>query len=284
MAYGGVIGTNGPVLGDTSTNIYVNQTNVAFPNAAAGVRQNLNGTYLVRVHAVNPDRLTGSPLTAIQYSGQNYYPGETISSASNPSTTAELRLFNTTGTRPTWYRNNDGLGRCTDRNIDTGTITYTYPGSIAGTWSWSTVPTAPASVSVSVSGTSATITRGNSTSDSSYPVSSYIVQRRESATTTFSGSWTNTVTMSGTTHTYTGLNAAKYYQFRVYANNAIGSSQAVTSSTVFIAAVTRYDGSSFILLSKLKRWNGSAWTNITTAKRWDGTTWQTIDISSIPNT
>lgn len=280
---GGVTGGFGPALGVNSYSFYTDQYSVTFPNATAGVRKNLSGTYIVRVHAVSPDRLTGGPIVGINYGGANYYPGETISSATNPSTSCQLRVF-FNGTQPSWYRNNDGLGRCTDNNISTGAVVYTYPGSIAGTWSWATVPATPTSISTSTSGTSVTVTRGTSSSDASYPVTSYTVQRRESSDGVNFGSWSNSASMPSSTYTYTGLTAAKYYQFRVYATNSIGTSEAVASSTTFIAAVTRYSGTAFVLLSKLKRHNGTSWTNITSAKRWNGTAWQTIDISSIPNT
>ena len=289
---GGATGTFGPALGVTSGSFYTDQYNVVFPNAAAGVRRNLSGNYLIRIHSIDPDRFSPAkdgigfePDNAIWWgpASGNYRPGETITSATDPQTLVQLRIFYN-GTQPSWYRNNDGLGRCTDRNINTGALAYTYPGSIAGTWSWATVPTIPTTISTSTSGTSVTVTRGTSTSDASYPVTSYTVERRESNDGVTFGSWSNAVSMPSSTYTYTGLTAAKYYQFRVYAANSIGTSQAVASSTTFIAAVTRYSGTAFVLLSKLKRHNGTSWTNITSAKRWNGTAWQTIDISSIPNT
>lgn len=278
---GGTTGTFGPTSGVNSSSFYTNQTGVTFPNEAAGVRRNLDGNYIIKVHAVSPDRLTGSPIVGITYAGSNWYPGETISSATNPSTSSELRIFYN-GSQPTWYRNNDGLGRCTDRSISTGSVVYTYSGSIAGTWSWYTVPTTPSSISVSVNGTTATITRGTSTSDASYPVTSYTLQRRQSSDGTTFGSWATVVSSMGTSYTNTGLTPAQYYQYRVYANNNAGTSQAVTSSTVFIAALTIFKGTAFAVPTNLKKYNGSSWVSLTSGLyRYDGTTWIKIDTTGI---
>jgi hypothetical protein len=278
---GGVTGTNGPTYGVNTSSFYTNQTSVTFPNSSAGVRQNLDGVYVTKIHSISPDRLTGSPLVAIQYAGNNYYAGDAITTASNPSTSCELRLFYN-GTQPTWYRNNDGLGRCTDNRISDGVVISTYGGSIAGTWSWYTVPSTPASINVSATGTTATITRGVSTSDASYPVTSYTLQRRQSSTTTFSGAWTTVSTNMGTSYTNSGLTPSQYYQFRVYANNNAGTSQAVVSSTIFVAALTIYKGTAFAVPTNLKKHNGTSWVSLATGLyRYNGTTWIKIDTTGI---
>jgi hypothetical protein len=282
---GGAVGTRGPALGVTTGSFYTDQYNVVFPNAAAGVRRNLDGNYIVKIHAISPDRFTpsGSPDNAIWYgpAGANYRPGETITSATDPSTLVQLRIFYN-GTQPSWYRNDDGLGRCTDNNISTGEVVYTYPGSIAGTWSWYTVPSTPASINVSATGTTATITRGVSTSDASYPVTSYTLQRRQSSTTIFSGAWTTVSTNMGTSYTNSGLTPSQYYQFRVYANNNAGTSQAVVSSTIFVAALTIYKGTAFAVPTNLKKHNGTSWVSLATGLyRYNGTTWIKIDTTGI---
>jgi len=287
MAYsitlpGGATGTNGPVLGVNSSSFYTDQYNVGFPNSAAGVRKNLDGNYIVKINSISPDRLTGNPDTAIWYSpaGANFRAGETITSATDPQTLVQLRIFYN-GTQPTWYRNNDGLGRCTDNNISTGAVVYTYPGSIAGTWSWYTVPSAPPTISTSVNGTSVTVTRSNSASDGGSTITDYRVQRRESSNGTTWGTWTTAVSMA-TTYTFSGLTPAKYYQFRIYAVNAAGNSTATTSPTVFIAAITKYNGTQFALLSKLKKHTGTSWTNITTANRYNRSSWEKNKIYNYP--
>jgi hypothetical protein len=80
------------------------------------------------------------------------------------------------------------------------------------------------------------------------------------------------------------LTPAKYYQFRVYAVNNAGNSEAGTSETFFVTPMARHTGTDFTALSKLKRYDGSAWQNIAQAKRWNGTSWVTIDITGINST
>lgn len=278
---GGSSGPNSPFFSTTGNFAASDGSN--FPLAANGVRQNLTGNYIVRVASLSPYNVSGNYSAYILKNGTLYGAGSTISlTSAQLNNSWQARIYNNGGT-VTFNRAASGTGFTGEYN-SSGTLVDSWNSAMTGTWSWATVPTTPASISVVVNGTSATITRGNSTADTSYPVTSYSIQRRESTNGTTWGAWTNTTTMVGSTHTYTGLSAAKYYQFRVYASNSIGTSQAVQSTTVFIAAVTRYDGSSFVLLSKLKRYNGTSWENIGSAKRWNGTTWETIDISSIPNT
>jgi hypothetical protein len=278
---GGATGTLGPAQLTNSSSFYTLQTNVGFPTSSNNVRRNLDNNYVVKIHAISPDRLTGSPLVQLAYGGSLYSSGSSIISSSNPSGTASVKIsFN--GTQPTCYRNGDNSGTFTDRRVSNDAIAFTYGGSMAGTWSWYTVPTTPSSISVSVNGTTATITRGTSTSDASYPVTSYTLQRRQSSDGTTFGSWATVVSSMGTSYTNTGLTPAQYYQYRVYANNNAGTSQAVTSSTVFIAALTIFKETAFAVPTNLKKYDGSSWVSLTSGLyRYDGTTWIKIDTTGI---
>jgi hypothetical protein len=142
-----------------------------------------------------------------------------------------------------------------------------------GPWSSSTsvvgVPTAPASISVSRTGRNVTVTSGSSTGSG---ITGYQVQFNDGS------GWSTAVSMVSQSHTYTNLDGAKTYQFRVFATNAIGDSAYTTSDSLFVpAGGKRYNGSAFVDTTTAKRWDGSAWVELTTAKRWSGSAW--IDLS-----
>ena len=155
-----------------------------------------------------------------------------------------------------------------------------YDSSLNGTITWSTVPTAPGTPAASRTGRDVTVTASSaSASNGGNAITSYKVQYRTSSNggSTW-GSWGNEQTLSGLAYTYTGLTASLTYQFRVYANNARGSSAGALSANVFVpAGGKRYDGAAFVSTTTAKRWTGSAWTDLTTAKRWSGSAW--VDLS-----
>lgn len=142
-----------------------------------------------------------------------------------------------------------------------------------GAWSSSTsvvgVPTAPASISTSRTGRNVTVTSGSSTGSG---ITGYKVQFNDGS------GWSTAVSMASQTYTYTNLDGALNYQFRVYATNAIGNSAYTTSGSLFVpAGGKRYNGSAFVDTTTAKRWDGSAWVEVTTAKRWSGSSW--VDLS-----
>jgi hypothetical protein len=284
---GGAIGNFGPSF-FLDTNDYIQQALVGFPNAAAGARVNLSGNYAIRVASISPDRLTGTNSVAIGYGGVLHGAGAIIFSATNPATTCDVRVTKTGGSSTTFRRDNvstNAVVHYRGRDGFTGGDYGAFPGRLSGSWVWTTVPSAPASISTSLSGTNVAVTRGNSAADGGDTISGYTLQRRESTDGTNFGSWGNNVNVTATlTHTYTNLTPARYYQFRVYANNNAGSSAARTSGTIFVAAITRFTGTAFAVLSKLRKHDGSNWQNITQVRRWNGTSWATIDITGINST
>lgn len=138
-----------------------------------------------------------------------------------------------------------------------------------GPWSSSAsvvgVPTAPASISISRTGRNVTVTSGSATGSG---ITGYKVQFNDGS------GWSTAVAMTSQTHTYSNLDGATTYTFRVYASNAIGDSAYTTSGSLFVpAGGKRYNGTAFVDAATAKRWNGSAWEEITTAKRWSGSAW-----------
>jgi hypothetical protein len=285
---GGAIGNFGPSF-FLDTNDYIQQELVGFPNAAAGARVNIDGNYAIRVASISPDRLTGTNSVAIVYAGVLRGVGSVILSSTNPATTCAVRVTKTGGSSTTFRRDNvstNAVVHYRGRDGFTGGDYGAYPGRLSGSWIWNTVPSAPASISTSLSGTNVTVTRGNSSDNGGATITGYTLQRRESTNGTSFGSWGNNVSLSTSTltHTYTNLTPARYYQFRVYANNNAGSSQTRTSGTIFVAAITRFTGTAFTVLSKLRKHDGSNWQNVTQVRRWNGTSWVTIDITGINST
>lgn len=275
---GGTTGNFGPSFWNDS-GWFAQQDEVAFPNASSGIRVNLDGKYAIKVAGILPDRLAGPAAVYIVYGGSLYGSGSTILSSTNPSTSCSVRIVNTGGTRVEFYRINSG----TPVRLYTpaGALNFSWGGSLSGYWAYYTVPSAPASITATLSGTSVAVSCNASASDGGNAITSYAVQRRESTNNSTWGAWTATTTMTNRAYTYTNLTPGKYYQFRTYAINGAGNSSAATSSSVFIAAMTRYNGTSFSVLDNLKRYDGSAWQNITQVKRWNGTSWVSIDLTGI---
>jgi hypothetical protein len=152
------------------------------------------------------------------------------------------------------------------------------PGALAYSLDYQTVATAPATASAAVSGRSVTVTRGTSSDAGGGTISSYRVQYRTSTDNSTWGAWGSEQTFSGTTSTYSGLTAALYYQFRVYAVNEVGNSVGTSTASVFVSGGgKRWNGSAWVATATAKRWNGSAWADLTIAKRWNGTAW--VDLS-----
>jgi hypothetical protein len=147
-------------------------------------------------------------------------------------------------------------------------------GGLQGSYTWSTVATTPATISTSKSGRNVTVTTTAPSSDGGQTITSYSVEYRTSTNGTTFSAWGNTQTMSSLAFTYTSLTAGIYYQFRTYANNANGSSQARTSSTVLVSSGGKiYNGTAWVSTTSAKMYNGTAWVDLTTAKIFNGTAW-----------
>lgn len=282
---GGATGTNTAFFNDIGH--FVASDAGGFPTSTTLVRRNLDNNYVVKIISVSPHNASGN-YTAYVYRADGlasgitqrlYGNGSTILLSSLSSDYWQSRVYNNAGTQVNFGRAASGGG--TYEYSETEVLVDSWNSYMTGTWTWYTVPTQPTTSTAVSIGTTATVTRGESISDSSYPITSYRVQRAESSNGTTWGAWATAITMTGTTYTYTGLTPGKYYKFRVYAVNAAGNSLARETNTVLVAAVTRYNGSAFIVPTNLKRYNGTSWVNVTSVKRWDGTSWQTIDLTGI---
>lgn len=181
----------------------------------------------------------------------------------------------------TVYLNRSGSGTMYfSRYIDNGYDLHDYGdntnwtnGGLQGTVYWSTVPTAPTALTVTtVSGLNVSGSYAGSASDGGETISSYSMEYRLSSDNSTWGSWTGTKTVTGNAWSFTSLTAAKYYQFRIYANNSEGSSAARTTSSVYISPGGKvWNGSAWSARVR-KHWTGSAW-NVVIRKRWDGSSW-----------
>jgi hypothetical protein len=158
---------------------------------------------------------------------------------------------------------------------NTGT---SFSGGFQGTFSWYTVATIPQAVETFKTGRNITVAIAGSASDGGEPISSYSVQYRTSTDNSTWGVWGDTGDISSGSFTYNNLTPALFYQFRVYANNPAGSSEARIAPSVFVSAGgRRWNGSDWVASTTSKRWDGSAWVDLTVAKRWNGSAW--VDLS-----
>jgi hypothetical protein len=153
-----------------------------------------------------------------------------------------------------------------------------FIGGFQGTFFWYTVPSIPVFIGTTKTGRNITVNIGASDSNGGEPISSYSVEYRTSTDNSTWGAWGNTQDISSGIYAYNDLTPALFYQFRTYANNPAGSSEARVSSSVFVSAGgRRWNGSSWVASTTSKRWNGSAWVDLTVAKRWSGSAW--VDLS-----
>jgi hypothetical protein len=246
---------------------YVYQDSVGMPTA----RTDRDGNAPIRVTSVYAGYSSISAYWRIVYRGVET-GGPYLFSASG--STFQIRQYvnasgsmffgRNTGVAGTVYDAADGLP------FASGALSYSLD--------YQTVATAPATASAAVSGRSVTVTRGTSSDAGGGTISSYRVQYRTSTDNSTWGAWGSEQTFSGTTFTYSGLTAALYYQFRVYAVNEVGNSVGTSTASVFVSGGgKRWDGSAWVATATAKRWTGSAWADLTIAKRWNGTTW--VDLS-----
>jgi hypothetical protein len=253
--------SNGFYFGSAGSGSTTSNTGVSIFQVFTPPTGNLNlaGTRVVNYDGVTVDGLTGATAAVTTY-GAYTVVYCTISGSS-------LSFKRYTGASG-YQIEEDGAGGSPWTN-----------SSLNGTVSWSTVPTAPGTIAASRTGRDVTVTAGAAASNGGNTISAYKVQYRSSSNggSTW-GAWGSEQTLTSLAYTYTGLTASLTYQFRVYANNARGSSAATTSSNLFVpAGGKRYDGAAFVSTTTAKRWTGSAWTDLTIAKRWSGSAW--VDLS-----
>lgn len=154
--------------------------------------------------------------------------------------------------------------------------TYWTNGGLQGTIYWSSVPTQPQALAITTNANLAVSgTYSGSASNGGETISSYSMQYRLSTDNSTWGSWTGTQTVTGNTWSFTSLTAARYYQFRIYANNSEGSSSARTTTSVFIAAGGKYWNGTSWLARVRKLWTGSAW-KVVIRKYWNGSSWTNV--------
>jgi hypothetical protein len=246
---------------------YVYQDSVGMPTA----RTDRDGNAPIRVTSVYAGYSSIDAYWRIVYRGVET-GGPYLFSASGSSfqirqyvnASGQMNFGRNTGVAGTVYDAADGLP------FASGALSYSLD--------YQTVATAPATASAAVSGRSVTVTRGTSSDAGGGTISSYRVQYRTSTDNSTWGAWGNEQTFSGTTSTYSGLTAALYYQFRVYAVNEVGNSVGTSTASVFVSGGgKRWNGSAWVATATAKRWNGSAWADLTIAKRWNGTAW--VDLS-----
>lgn len=236
---------------------------------------NLAGSRPVRVVSVVPTDATGTYVAGIVFGGTLYVAGNTIANCAGG--TGASRITKTGGTVVRFKRKTQTGGDLTRFNAD-GTVgnAEVWAGSdMVGYYTYFTVPTAPAAISItSQVGTTVNLSYSNSVSNGGSSITSYSAQYSSDGGTTWSSP---AQTVSGGTFSFTNLTPGSTYTFRVYANNAAGSSAARVSTSTLIAAYgTLYRAGSFQPITTGRLYRNGAWRNITTAKVYRGGEWQNI--------
>jgi len=188
-------------------------------------------------------------------------PGTTGVSSATVSSDGYVRLY--TANRIDFKRNTGAGGVITSSKDG-----YTWNGALTGYFTWATVATMPTGISPVRTGRNVTVTIAGSSSNGDSSISSYQVQYRSRDIGGAWSAWGNTRTISGSATTYTNLTAGKEYQFRTFANNGVGTSQARESSVLFVpAGGKRRVGGTYQVATIARRKSGGSWVDLTTAKR-----------------
>lgn len=190
------------------------------------------------------------------------YPEASGYSSATVSSDGYVRIYRSSGT--VYFSRNQSAGGVVTLSSDG----YTWNGALTGYFTWATVATMPTGISPVRTGRDVTVTIAGSSSNGDSSISSYQVQHRSRNIGGAWSAWGGTQTVAGSTTTYTNLTAGKEYQFRTFANNGVGSSQARESSVVFIpAGGKRNVGGTYQVATIARRKSGGSWVDLTTAKR-----------------
>lgn len=220
--------------------------------AAPTLSRTTDGTSVTVTSAV-----ASSPVEVTDYNYRHSFDGSTWSTDLAMGIDRE-EVFAATSTQAYYFQ--------TRAYSSEGWGAYSSSSFIAG------VPSAPGSISAIRTGRDVHVTAGSSLSNGGATITAYMVQSNDGS------GWSSAVAMVSQNYTYTNLDPAETYTFRVYAVNSTGNSAPTVSGEVFIpAGGKRWDGSAFVATSTVRRWDGSAWADVLTAKRWDGSAW--IDLS-----
>lgn len=219
-----------------------------------GITRSADATYFTITYTGGVNNSGPTPSYTLQYSTDN-------SNWTNYTLDANNRVY-LTASNQYYFRlyasNSDGT------KYSTGTYGPYYG-----------IPSAPATITAVRTKRNITVTAGTPASNGGSAITSYKVQQ----STDNGVSWKTAQTMTSQSYTYTYLNAATTYLFRVYAVNAVGNGLPKDTTTGIVMPVggKRWNGSTFINYPAAKRWSGTAWVDIQTAKKWDGTAW--IDLA-----
>jgi|GEM_PF-7093502 len=169
-----------------------------------------------------------------------------------------------------YFGRNESAGRSVRDSASAGS----WNGSLVGSFDWSTVPAMPNYIGATRVGNDVRVDIQGSSSDGGTAIRAYKVQISQN----LGQSWGVEQDASSGNTTFWDLAAGSTYQFRVYANNDIGSSGARYWGTGTIpSGGKRFNGSSFVGNDVARRFDGSSFVDLTTARRFDGSSW--VDLS-----
>lgn len=251
---GAVNNTNGYT---SYPNNFVYTDGIGFPTG----NQALGGNYPVRIYSVSAAYASGPGAYAhIHAHGVQTGGGYTYG---NSGGTMRFMIGHSSGTLH--FGRNTNAGNVVRDSADPGS----WAGTLCGSMAWATVATRPQGISLSRAGRNITVNIAGSASDGGAGISSYHVQCAIEGQAWGSG---GTLDISSGTATFTGLQSARRYAFRTYANNDVGQSLAAETGYLLVPAggKRRLADGSYVATSIGRRRDATGqWVDLTIAKRRD---------------
>lgn len=264
MAYTQSVSSNNNSSFQDYDNNFVYQNDVSFPTG----RVDRDGNTPVRVSSVTGGYSNlGSAGWSIVKSSTETSGGAIFSTSGG---VMQVRQYSNSSSRMYFGRNTGLPGTV----YDNGDGQPFQAGALAYSMDWQQVASKPADGTIARTGRSITITNGVSADSGGGSISAYRAQYRTSSDNSSWSAWTGETNFSYGYITWNNLNPATWYQYRVYAVNEAGNSEANLTASVFVpAGGKRWTGSNWDSTTIARRWNGSAWADLTIAKRWNGSAW-----------
>lgn len=240
----------------------------------------LSGAYRVKIVSIVPETATNFFSIRIRVGGEDFGAGAIVSG--KDVTEAAVRLYKDSSVPTSSFEvdpsySSSQIDRAVRSFDQSGVLITRYDEtSLSGYYDWVTVPNAPAIGTPTVNGNLVTVTYTNSSSTGGSAITSYSMQYSSNDGAT----WSDAVTVTGNTHTFS-LAGPTTYKFRVYATNEAGNGAASVSTAVTTTASGRgrvYKDGAWVQGTVARIYKDGSWQNITVFRKYNGTSWVDLTI------